>query len=1017
MSRLIEYFWRFLPAVRRTERGRALFFTGLLLLVNAAQTVGLAGSEALFLSELSARRLPLAFVIAALVAVFGSGLYAARVGSARNDVLFAQMLLGAGVILAVFPLVAPEPDAPVLFGLVAAFYLTQCVFTNHFWTFAGDYFDTLTSKRLVPVFAVGSSTGGLFGGAIGVLTARALGPLATIAVWGALLCAAAASLVLARRSLRRWGPLDQHEADETSVAGIRGAITYVRGSRLGRWLVLSSIGMVLAQFVAQYIYSDVFVRAHPDPAALAVFIAGYLALTNLVEVALELWVTPWLIRRFGVAGSHIVHPALTVASFVALFASPLLGAAIAARATRELIDNAVAQPVRTLVFNALPLRFRGRIRAFLEGIVVYAGMCVAGLLLLALETPGLRALSLIGGAAALLYAAANVGACRSYLNTLLDGIRTGRLDLADLDDEIGDWEAARLAELCDELLRAESQRPSRSLYQLIVSLGQRGIAEPLFRGLSHPLASVRAECARALTGHDDARSALRDALTDRDALVRLAAIEALRGGAGADLAASLEPLLDDPDWRVRAAAASVSPATSEHLVRMLESEDPDARLAALAVAGARQTALIARGVDDADPLVRAAALERIATVAPDRVPAGAIARALEAADARVRCAALRAAGRDPGSVGRDQIARALRDPAAEVRELAVAALAGSGEAGVEAALPYLDDASESSASAALMAVASGEHPRRKHFLVSELYRRAALAWFGIVGASHLLPADAPAKRLLHAAAADAMVRHRRLAFRTLELLEGTRVVRRVERTLRFGGPRSRSDALEVLSNLGDRAAARLLVLMHEPGPLEERLAALGPTVAVPATRAAFLVDARRSDDRWMRIAIAAADAHVGDTPGADSTLMERLLALKSVPLFESLTLDQLDAVLRLARDTAFLPGEVIVREGDAGGELYLLLEGSAEAWLDYGGPRSRRLSTIEAGGYFGEMAILDDEPRSATVVARDPVRLLALDGESLKALVLQMPEIAFELLRVMTARVRASERQLLEGSH
>jgi CRP-like cAMP-binding protein len=144
--------------------------------------------------------------------------------------------------------------------------------------------------------------------------------------------------------------------------------------------------------------------------------------------------------------------------------------------------------------------------------------------------------------------------------------------------------------------------------------------------------------------------------------------------------------------------------------------------------------------------------------------------------------------------------------------------------------------------------------------------------------------------------------------------------------------------------------------------------------------------------------------------------MERLLALKRVPLFENLNLDQLDAVLRLARDSTFLPGEVIVREGDAGGELYLLLEGSAEAWLDYGGPRSRRLSAIETGGYFGEMAILDDEPRSATVVARDYVRLLAIDGDSLKALVLQMPEIAFELLRVMTARVRASERKLLEGS-
>jgi CRP-like cAMP-binding protein len=158
--------------------------------------------------------------------------------------------------------------------------------------------------------------------------------------------------------------------------------------------------------------------------------------------------------------------------------------------------------------------------------------------------------------------------------------------------------------------------------------------------------------------------------------------------------------------------------------------------------------------------------------------------------------------------------------------------------------------------------------------------------------------------------------------------------------------------------------------------------------------------------------VAAGDPRVGETPNAEAAVMERLLALKRVPLFENLNLDQLDAVLRLARDSTFLSGEVIVREGDPGGELFLLLEGSAEAWLDYRGANPQQLSTMPAGSYFGEMAILDDEPRSATVVAREPAHLLVLDGDSLKALLLQMPEIAFVLLRVLTARVRASDRRL-----
>jgi hypothetical protein len=99
MQRAVEHFWRLLPAVRRTERRRELFFTSLLGLVSAAQTAGLAGSEALFLSERSAHRLPLAFLIAAVAAMLGSGLYVAAVGAVRNDALFTHMLFVSGVTL------------------------------------------------------------------------------------------------------------------------------------------------------------------------------------------------------------------------------------------------------------------------------------------------------------------------------------------------------------------------------------------------------------------------------------------------------------------------------------------------------------------------------------------------------------------------------------------------------------------------------------------------------------------------------------------------------------------------------------------------------------------------------------------------------------------------------------------------------------------------------------------------------------------------------------------------------
>src|SRR5690606_6139512 len=145
----------------------------------------------------------------------------------------------------------------------------------------------------------------------------------------------------------------------------------VRRSRLARWLAVSALAMVLALFVAQYLYSAIFAAAFPDEAALARFLALYLAASNALEIGIELAVTPWLIRRPGVPTASRRHPALTMPAFAALAVAPRLPAAIAARADRELLESALAGPVRNLAYNALPVRFRSRVRAFLEGIVVY----------------------------------------------------------------------------------------------------------------------------------------------------------------------------------------------------------------------------------------------------------------------------------------------------------------------------------------------------------------------------------------------------------------------------------------------------------------------------------------------------------------------------------------------------------------------------------------------------------------------------------------------------------------------
>ena len=279
---------------------------------------------------------------------------------------------------------------------------------------------------------------------------------------------------------------------------------------------------------------------------------------------------------------------------------------------------------------------------------------------------------------------------------------------------------------------------------------------------------------------------------------------------------------------------------------------------------------------------------------------------------------------------------------------------------------------------------------------------------------HLLPIESSVGGLfLRAAYQDSMMRNRRLAFRVLALLEDPVVTRKVEKVLRLGASRAYGDALEVLSNLGDREAAQLLVLMHEAGALDERLRAARDIMPLPTRRTEVLDAARHATIRWIRMAAEAFEAP-DDIEIREEELMERLLALRQIPLFAELSLEQLEAVNQFAKEKVYLPNEVIVKEGDPGGELYLLIEGKVRVFKHYGMLNETELGTMSAVSYFGEMAVLDDATRSATIVAYDRLRLIAVDGANIKELILEMPELSFEIFRVLTRRVRAAEERLGE---
>jgi CRP-like cAMP-binding protein len=131
---------------------------------------------------------------------------------------------------------------------------------------------------------------------------------------------------------------------------------------------------------------------------------------------------------------------------------------------------------------------------------------------------------------------------------------------------------------------------------------------------------------------------------------------------------------------------------------------------------------------------------------------------------------------------------------------------------------------------------------------------------------------------------------------------------------------------------------------------------------------------------------------------------EELLA--HVSLFQRMDKRDIRQLARLAREQQYAPGQTIVQEGQSGLGLYIIAEGSAEVVQG-----ASVLRTLSAGDFFGEMSLLDDLPRTATVRAANSCRCLTLTKWEFLGELEAHPQMALPLLPMLSRRVRAAEER------
>lgn len=140
--------------------------------------------------------------------------------------------------------------------------------------------------------------------------------------------------------------------------------------------------------------------------------------------------------------------------------------------------------------------------------------------------------------------------------------------------------------------------------------------------------------------------------------------------------------------------------------------------------------------------------------------------------------------------------------------------------------------------------------------------------------------------------------------------------------------------------------------------------------------------------------------------------MKDIEILSKISLFSLMKKRDLRRIVKQAHHHFLKKGELIIREGELDGRLFVIISGEVEVIKGLGSQKERHLIFLRSNNYFGEMALFDDYVRTASVVAKEDTEVISLDQWNIREEIIKNPSIAIELLQTLSRRIRAAEKNL-----
>lgn len=998
---------RRLLKIQSGEESVAFRMLLLMFLLWAGATVGATGIESLLYSRFGPRSLPYLFIALGLITLPITAQLGAQLQRSDRRRILVLLPLALGLALAVGRgLILADGNwvYPVLWILMMVVWIMEA---TGMWAVASLVNDTRQAKRLFPLYGAGQIVGGAVGGLLTVPLAGALHAENLILVWIVALVGAAVLVrsLLASESAGDRAPTRITRATSTNVfRSAQDGFRLVRSSRLLGWLAVAMVLFALLYNSLSFVFAEAVTDRFPNSDALAAFIGLFNALINGPALIMSIFIANRLFARFGVATMVLTLAVIYLVGFAASAIGVGFAALVAFRLIQMVWVNSVWITGWQTLFTIIPPERRGQITTFMDGGAWQVGVMLAGgAIILSQALRGDEAVFLLGVAGSTLLVVAMMRVRRAYGPAVAEAVRAGRPDVFTSEDEpFGGFrtDGAAVATLVQSAMDSDSD-VRRLAVAIAADVGTPEVLPAILSAASDDDPEVRSMALASLARHPDpsGSTVASQAISHPDASVRAHAVDALVACASDPdgVETLLRPLLVDQDPGVRARAAAglfrVRPGSgaTDRVVVMIRSPDPATRAAAVIALGdlGERADLVEQAVTDADADVRKAALGALAAV---------------------------------GGNGHKALVLALGDSDAGVREAAVATLTALGSEVVDLLEGALaDPLREGEALRALRMIGGAQYEHVRDYAHAQV---EAAAQYGQLARRLGHNVDEPIE-LLARSLRMRMIRHATNALWASASLGDTNRLGPAIESLTSPNPGQRANALEAIDSLGKPEIVGPLLAMWEgeqtqtsdlDAVVAELLADDDPWLRACAVLACESLPARIFDDRLRELSTTDPDPDVrsaalsalkgGKNMKTLDTLplMKRILFLSKVPLFAELTPSDLSSVAKAAEENLYPGGELIAAQGEPGGEMHVVVSGEIEVGVADSDDRLE-LARRGPGEVVGEMSVITEKPRMASLIAMGDVRTLSIDRARFERILVERPEVSLAVMRQLCARL------------